>query len=87
MVSKVCIDWAEGKPTKVGWPLDDSWQNSSLQIFIFFHHFFVPFGGFEPHPRRIFLKKSDIKWAFSYILIIKSNLINLRGQDNLKTQN
>ena len=40
--------------TQVGWPLGDSWQNSSLQIFICFHHFFVPFRGFEPHPRRFF---------------------------------
>ena len=29
--------------TKVGWPLDVAWQNSTLQIFICFHHFFVPF--------------------------------------------
>ena len=27
------------------------------------------FRGFEPHPRRYFFLKSDIKWAFSYILI------------------
>ena len=28
--------------TKVGWLLDDSWQNLGLQIFICFRHFFVP---------------------------------------------
>jgi hypothetical protein len=29
--------------SKVGWPLDVAWQNTTLQIFICFHHFFVPF--------------------------------------------
>ena len=53
--------------TKVGWPLDVAWQNSSLQIFTCFHHFFVPFRGFEPHSRRFFFMKSDIKWAFLHI--------------------
>ena len=27
------------------------------------------FRGFEPQPRRLFFLKSDIKWAFSYVLI------------------
>ena len=30
---------------------------------------FVSFRGFEPQLRRYFFLKSDIKWAFSYILI------------------
>ena len=63
---------------KVVWPLGDSWQNSSLQIFICFHHFFVPFRGFEPHPRRFFFMKSDIKWAFfTYSNTLEIHVINL----------
>ena len=54
---------------KVSTVVDVAWQNSSLQIFICFHHFFVPFRGFEPHPRRNCFMKFDIQWAFFYILI------------------
>ena len=70
--------------TKVGWLLDDSWQNLRLQIFISFHNFFVPFCGFKPHPRRKYFIKSNIKWAFFiYSNTFKSHLIHKlqrRGQ-------
>ena len=39
----------------------------------FHYHIFLQvlshFRGFEPQLRRYFFLKSDIKWAFSYILI------------------
>ena len=51
------------------------------------HHRFLQvlshFRGFEPHQRRYFFLKSDIKWAFSSL---ESYVINLNGQNNHKTQ-
>ena len=48
--------------------------NSTLIFRTGFHchiflHLLSHFRGFEPHPRRYSFLKSDLKWAFSYILI------------------
>ena len=49
-------------------------SNSTILFRPGFHcHMFLQvlshFRGFEPQPRRYFFLKSDIKWAFSYVLI------------------
>ena len=74
---------------KVGWPLDVAWQNSSLQIFTCFHHFFVPFCGFEPHSRRFFFSWNLILNGLfcTYSNTLEIHVINLweicrRNQQN-----
>ena len=57
-----------GKSSKVG----SKWENIFLAIGLWSSQISsgnVSFRGFEPQPRRYFFQKSNIKWAFSYILI------------------
>ena len=70
--------------SKPKWPMYSILRNKRRPMFINFEFELKPvhynildnallqsnqFRGFEPQPRNLFLKKSDIKWAFSYILI------------------
>ena len=73
--------FAKELATKVSTVEDVAWQNSSLQIFICFHHFFVPFRGFEAHPWRFFFMKPNNKWTFfSNILIHSIDLEKMMNQ-------
>ena len=54
--------------------------NSTLIFRTGFHchiflHLLSHFRGFEPHPRRYSFLKSDLKWAFSYILIYQKFIL------------
>ena len=42
------------------------------------------FRGFEPQPRRYFFLKSDLNWAFLYILIHKKVISEVRKTSKLK---
>ena len=46
-------------------------------------HELILFMGSSPSQEDIFFLKSDIKWAFSSL---ESYVININGQNNLKTQ-
>ena len=42
------------------------------------------FRGFEPHLRRYFFLKSDIKWTFLHFDVLKSYVISLKTQKFVK---
>ena len=65
--------------TKVGWPLDVAWQNSTWPNLHRLSSFFCSFSWVRAPPKEnFFFVKSDIKWDFlTYSNTLEIHVINL----------